>query len=253
MKIKLKINFMPIKYKNEKGEEVEAFTQAEVEAREQKVREEASKTAADAASKVADEKAQQAIDEYKKNNPDKSSEIENLQSKLSEAQAKLDAADDGSGGDDAKQAQIERLRKERDQATKDLTEKVNTMSKTIDEMKAGSVNDHKNRLLHKYAGNDKDLRSKLETEFNSYMPDKTSAEEMNTRMEKAATLAGITQNGPGDLDISGGMGAGMRGDRNTNSRPVQVTENAKAIGQALGVSEDDLKKQATANQTKKDN
>lgn len=217
------------------GKEIEVFTKEELDAEVKK----ATDTATSAASKLADEKAQQAIDSYKASNPDKTKEIEKLKNDLAEAVAKLEQAesyDDKSGNRDA---QIERLRKEKDEAVGALTKKVEELTTTIQNNQTTAMQTTKNALLDKYAGKDPEARKKVELEFDKYRADEVTPEQMENRMKTAVSISGVkVEDAPGPLD--GGNGAGGRGDGNYGGGKTVVTENATKIGAALGITKEEL-------------
>lgn len=237
---------MSIKIKDPKdpNKEIEVFTKEELEA----AKKEATDTATTAASKIADEKAQAMIDAYKASNPDQTKIVEELKNKLSEATTKLEQAeagsDDGSGNRDK---QIERLRMERDAAEKKLTDEITSLKSTIDNMSKGNMDSAKKSLLDKYAGADENTRKKVELEFDRYRSTETTPEAMDERMQQAAKLAGVgAPPAPSAMDSVGG-GAGSRGDGSYGGKATTVTTNAKNIGKALGISEEELNKQAEKN------
>ena len=100
-----------MKIKNEKGEEIEVFTA-----------EETAERIKDAETKAAEA----AVNQYKEQNPDKADEVDKLKNDLADAQKRLDEAEKGDN-----KGQVERLRKERDEAlskvdtvVKDMKEKI---------------------------------------------------------------------------------------------------------------------------------
>lgn len=226
---------MKIKDPNDPNKEIEVFTAEEVEA---KTKEAATKAATDAANA--------AIEKYKQENPDKTGEIETLKNTLAAKTAELEAALGFDDGSPERKAQIERLRKERDAQVTELNGKVETLTQTIKSMQDTQVATAKQALLDRFAGTDPEARKKVEFEFDKYDPTNTTPEGMAARMEKAAGLAGVTTPAtPGPLD--GGPGGGARGQGNYGgSGPVKVTDNAKNLGTALGVTPEELAKYAEA-------
>ncbi len=205
------------------GKEIEVFTADDVAARETTAREAAGK---------------QAVEDYKKNNPDKSGEVTKLQTDLDEANRKLkdaeDAGDKGSG-------QVERLRRERDEAQNKLNTQVSDLSKRIDDL----IGDTKGELLNKLAGADVELRKKLELEFDNYRPGANSKTDIIERVQKAYQLVTGNKPTPGMLDNL--SGAGQRGDGsahiiNNEHQKKEFNPNEVAIGNMLGITEEDRKK-----------
>lgn len=238
---------MKIKDPKDPKKEIEVFTAEELKAAETK----ATETATNAASSAAKTAADEAIENYKKSNPDKTAEVEKLKNDLSEVQAKLDQAlsyDDKSGNRDE---QIARLRKERDDAVAAVNKKVEELSTTIETMNKNQVAGLKETLLDEYAGKDPEARKKVELEFDNYRPNDTGLKAMTERMEKAVTLSGIkVEEKPDASDAARGHG-GERGEGNYGGKPTKVTPNAVAIGKAMGVTEEELQKQAEKNATEK--
>jgi hypothetical protein len=225
---------------NKDGKEIEVFTQEELDAKVKAAKEEAVKTATEAASKIAEEKANVAIEAYKQSNPDKTAEIDSLKDKLAEAEAKLQQAQ-SYGGDGNRDEQIERLRKERDDAISALTKKVEDLTKIIEAGNKSTIDNTKNNLLDHYT-KDPEQRKKLEFEFDNYRANDTTPAGMAERMAKAATLAGIEKKEqPAIMDNLGGAG-GNKGGANYQQNVKTATPNAVAIGKALGVSEEDINK-----------
>ena len=237
-----------MKIKNKDGKEVEVFTKEELDAEVKK----ATDVATSSASKLADEKAQQAIESYKASNPDKTKEIEKLKNDLAEAVAKLETAENygkggGEGGD--RDQQIERLRKEKDEAVSNLTKKIDELNTQIQTGQQTQITNTKNSLLDKYAGKDPEVRKKVELEFDKYRADEVTPEQMENRMKTAVAISGVKVDPtPGPLD--GGNGGGNRGDGNYGGGAPVVTDNAVKIGAALGVKKEELDK-AAADMAKK--
>lgn len=221
------------------GKEIEVFTKEELDAEVKK----ATDVATAASSKVADEAAKAAIEAYKVSNPDQTKVIEKLKDDLAEAVAKLEQAesyDDKSGNRDQ---QIERLRKEKDEAVGALTKKVEELTTTIQQGQQAQIAGTKTALLDKLVGKDPETRKKVELEFDSYRANETSPEQMEARMKAAITISGVkVEAAPGPLD--GGSGAGARGEGNFGGKAPVVTDNAVKIGAAMGVTKEELDKAA---------
>lgn len=219
---------MKIKDPNDPSKEIEVFTQAELEA---KVTEEAGKKATEAAAA--------AIEKYKQENPDKTSEIEKLKNDLASKTAELEAALGFDDGSPERKAQIERLRKERDQGIADMNKKVEDLTKTITTMQQGQTASLKKAALDKFGGKDPEKRKLVELEFDKYDPNNNTPEGIEARMQNAARIVGVdVKEQPGAMD--GGNGGGARGDINNNGGKKVVTDNAKTIGGALGIKPEEL-------------
>lgn len=212
-----------MKIKQEDGTEIEVFTEAELA---EKVK--TAETTAAAA----------AVEEFKAANPDKSAEVEKLQGELKKSQEDLDAAIAGGGND----AQIARLRKERDDAKAAAEQAGSDWKKELDGFRNEIIGDTKKEILDSLSAGDAELRKKIELEFDKYNPDKTSKTEIKERMEKAYLLATGDKPKPGLLDGLSGMGG--RGDGGGYQPPVkknEQTDNGKAIANVLGISDADRK------------
>ncbi len=205
------------------GQETEVFTAAETQQR--------IKDAEVAAST-------KAVEDYKTANPDKSQEVNKLQSDLEEANRKLKAAEDA-GSDGDKSGQVERLRQERDDAQKKLNTEMTDLHNKINSL----IGDTKKELLDGLSKGDVELRKKIEFEFDNYRPNANSKTEIKERMEKAYQLA--TGNKP-TQSVMDNINSSGRGDNNAhdtnNNQQKEATPNAKAIGNVLGISDEDRKK-----------
>jgi hypothetical protein len=191
-------------------------------------------TAEEAATK-ATEAATKAIEDYKAEHPDQTEAVTKLNADLEKAKNDLAAAIDK--GDTN---QVTRLRNERDAAQKALTEGVATLTKDFDTFKKDLLGDAQEQLLSKLAGNDKTLREKILFEFNRYNPTDTSKAGIEDRMQKAFNLVNGGRPVPKFTDnISG---AGARGDGYIPATQAELSDNAKAISKALGISEEQVKK-----------
>lgn len=228
-----------MKIKDETGKEVEVFTQEDLD----KKLDEQKTSLADEHKKSLDEATKKAIDEYKEKNPDKTEELSKLQKDLDDANKKLEDAGGGDEEDNNDSEQVKRLRKERDDAKKELDDFKTDVQKQIDDIKSGSFNDIKTNALNRLAGDDKELREKIELEFDNYMPDKKSKSEVVDRMAKAYQLATGDAPKPNFMDLVSGGGS-ERGSSETSKETSkdQATENEKEIGNKLGVSEKDREK-----------
>lgn len=209
-----------MKIKNDKGEEIEVFTAEEVAARE--------KTASEQA-------ATKAVEEFKAQNPDKSQELEELKTKLADAEDLLKKAEE----DGKSSGQIERLRKERDDAKKAAEEAQKGMDKKFEDFRKEIVGDTKKEMLDALSKGDAELRKKIEFEFDNYRPTATSKTDVKERMEKAFQLATGNKPTPGILD--GRTGGGDRGDGGgyKPTEKKELTPNQRAIGTVLGITDKD--------------
>lgn len=205
-----------MKIKNDAGEEIEVFTEAEV-------------------AEKAKVEAEKAVEAFKASNPDKSSEVTDLQAKLDKAEEDLKAA---SGGNEA---QITRLREAREKAEKALAEATYGFRKELDEFKKEVVGDTKGEMLDRLSGGDTKLREKIQLEFDNYRPNDNSKKGIRERLEKAYQLVNGSIPKPGVLD--GIANGSFRGDGGgyRPSEKKELNPNEKAIGGVLGVTEADRK------------
>ncbi len=208
--------------KNDKGEDVEVFTSEEVKQKEE------------AAAKTAAEKA---VEDFKTQNPDKSQELTDLKDKVADLEAKLQEAEEGDGTD--KDAQVKRLREERDAAKGDLKKAQEDWDSKFENFKKEMVGDIKSEILDKLSRGDAELRKKIELEFDNYRPNDNSKKGIADRMEKAYQLATGNKPSPNILDnISGGGDRGTGGGYKPETKK-QWSSNEKAIGNVLGISDKD--------------
>lgn len=199
------------KYFDKDGKEVEAYTQEELDA----------------------QKAQ-ALEEYKKANPDKNDEIAALQQKLKEAEER----EKNGGGDDA---QKKRLKDEKEDIKKELTQKIDDLTKAFDEYRNGITTSAKETILGKLVGADKDLRAKVELKMNNLTGYPDTPEGTAQKIQDAYTMATGTRPTPSMMD--GITGAGGRGEgAGSDGNKGGMTENGKAIANVLGIKEETVKK-----------
>jgi len=226
--------------KNPDGSQTEVFTAEEVEAKAKEAADAATRTATDAATKAAEEAAEKRIEEFKKSNPDQTEELDKLKDQLAEANAKLEAAGGKEDEEDGESGQVKRLREERDEARRALDEKMGDFEKGLESVKSARTGDIKTELLNKFAGDDKELREKIEVHFDSFVGDAITREEIQQRMENAVLLATGKPASPGVLDNI--ASSSSKGEDTGTQKTHEPTENEKAIGTVLGVSEEDRKK-----------
>lgn len=184
--------------------------------------------------------ATKAVEEFKIANPDKTAEIEGLKNKLAESEELLRKAEEDGGN----KGQIDRLRKERDDAKKASDDAQKNFDKKVDEKiqeaMSGIVGDIKKELLDVLSGADAEMRKKIELEFDKYRPGENSKQAIKERMDVAFQIVAGRKPAPGILDgkTSGGdRGAG--GGYNPPPKSGEVTPNQKAIGNVLGITDKD--------------
>lgn len=232
-----------MKIKDGTGKEIEVFTQEELDEKLKKATEDATKTATDAATDAAKTAADEAIEKYKEENPDKSDEIKELKDKLTEAEeaATEAAGDEGEGkGNDG---QVKRLKEVAEKAKKDLTEGIAEIKKEMTEFKQSFTDESKDKFLDTLSKGDKEVRDKIEFEFDNYRPNDTDGKAVGERMTKAFTLATGESEVPNFMDnmstVPGPKGDGNNGDG--TPAKGERSDNEKEIAKVMGVSEDDAK------------
>lgn len=213
--------------KDANGKEVEVFTAEELKAK------------TDAAVATAREEASKtAVEEYQKQHPDMTKDLNDLKEKLADSEARLETAlNDGKGGNEE---QIKRLREERETAKtalKDFQDKVLT---EVNNFKASFAKETKDEIFDALSKGDKEIRKKIEFFYDSFKGDALTKKEMRDRAEQAYVLATGKKAEPSILD--GITGAGARGQFDHqgggggNQKPV--SDNEKAIGNVLGVTDE---------------
>lgn len=204
-----------MKIKDSTGQEIEVYTPQEVE-----------------------QKTQKAIDDYKIANPDQTEKLKALETTAADTQRKLDEA--LNAGDTE---QVKRLRQERDDANKKFVEGVSGVKKEFEDFRSTILGDQKGRLLDAASGGNQEIRKKIELEFDNYKPTDNTPAGIAERMAIAAQIVTGRKPAPGMLDaIAGGAGARGGGGSYVPSQPAkEVNQNTKAIGEVLGVSDEDRK------------
>jgi chromosome segregation ATPase len=103
------------------------------------------------------------------------------------------------------------------------------------------VNEHKNDALNVLAGDDKDLREKIEFHFSRIKDEAVTREEINKKMREAATLATghAPDTRPSQLSSAMGLsGAGMR----AKPKDEEITPDLKDLGAKFGLTDEDYKR-----------
>lgn len=216
-----------MKIKDAEGKEIEVFTQEELTAKTEEIKTEATKLATETATKMAEGK----IEEFKTANPDKSTEIAGLQKEIEDLKTAAGLA----GGEEEKTGQVARLLEKIDT----LTTTVTTLQTSQEATNQRVIGDTKGDLLKRLSGGDEELLKKIELEFDSYKPDKTSKEDIVERMATAYKIVEGKEASPSLLDNVTNPGAGDHQEHKPDPTKIEFTDNAKAIGDAIGVTEKD--------------
>ena len=211
------------KFFDANGKEVEAFTAEELES-----------------------KKKEALDEYMKNNPDKSAEITKLQSDLAEATKKLEEAQ-GGGNEDQKK----RLKEGKDAAEAALREVTEKFTAEIQSLRDTMVSGTKTKIINALSKGDKDLAAKIELKYNSLMKTgdyKLDEAGITQAMSEAATLVTGSRPAPSFLDNM--SSAGDKGTPQKLGETKPESENAKAMRNAFGITDQTAEKYAGVDATK---
>lgn len=211
-----------MKIKDENGNEIEVFTPDELQ---QKTKE---------AVEAKEREFTQKLEEQKSNYE---TEVKNLKEKADKAESDYQAALSSGGNKE----QIERLRNERDLAVA-ATGKITELENKIKEFENKDLQKTKNSYLDKYSNGDKELREKMEIEFDKYRSGENTPEAIAERAEKAYQLVTGNKPTPGVFD-GGTTSFGGRGQGNPGGSSTQApSQNQVAIGNALGITDEDRKK-----------
>lgn len=217
-----------MKIKDETGVEIEVFTAKEVEEKTSIV----TKEAAEKASK-------EAVEKYQKDHPDQSSELAKIQNNLAELTKKLSEEENKGGNEN--ENQIQRLKKDKEDAEKALLATETKIMGEINKFKNEFIGDFKTEMLDKLSGGDDEVRKKIEYEFDNYKPNDLSKLGIQERLIKAHTLA--TGEKPSPRIFDGGiLNGGQKGDGYKEKDQPKLSDNAIAIGNQLGITEEDRKK-----------
>lgn len=194
---------MPKTIKNDEGEDEEVYTADELQA-----------------------ERDGAVEKYKEENPDKSDEVEKLQEDLKKATEALEKADD-------KGKNFNALRKAKEDAEKKVADILAGVDEKIGKVKnevlEGVNKDHYNDTVAALAGDDEELKKKIEFHYKRLTNDPSSTKgEITAKLKDAYTLA--------TGQASDGMGASVYGSGGAG-RP-----KAPAGGAKLNTGEKDLAK-----------
>lgn len=214
---------MPTKIKNEDGSESEVFSAEEV------------------ASKLKE----------------KETEVNNgWETKFNETKTALDKAvddkkkieDEINKGGGSQGENFKKLKEAMDKKDGEITE----LRTSIQKSEETRLNDFRDGLLKKVVGNDKELEKKILHHFNETLksvPAKTQ-EEISKKFESAMKLSVDSTNvSVLQSAINGGGGPGFI--PSPNNGPVEFSATEKALGNKLGITEDDYKKYGPRLKTKK--
>lgn len=222
---------MPTFIQNSDGSQSEVFTTEELEAKVQEVSE--------SANKAAEEAARKAIEEFKSGLPNYDEKISELENALKEAKEK----GSDSSNPNHKQ-QIERLRKERDEALAQKDDAVKKIQEEWGTIKNSMTSEVKTELIDKLSNGNNELKEKIEFFYDNFKGDATTKQEIEQRVIYSYQLANDGAKQPNIMDNITSQ-SNQKGDFDHQSNSKQQhkpTENEVAIGNALGISDADREK-----------
>ena len=213
---------------DEQGNEVEdTFSQEEMD---QKVEETKTQAIAD-----TETKHQEALDIL----TDQKSEAEE---KAKEAQDKFDELDPEKKGNFK---ELRDAKKGADKKVEDLTQKIEDLTtKTADDIasiKEGSINDVKTDQINDLAGDNTELKEKIEHFYKSFGGSPATKAEVLERVKNAHTLATGGGGGEGKLPSSVISSAGGSSITPKTANAGKLSDAGADIGKKLGLSDKELK------------
>lgn len=191
------------KYFDAEGNEVEAFTPEELEAQKQA-----------------------AIAEAQKNNP----ELTKLQAELADKNKELE-------GFKNKDLNFSNLKEVKEAAEKRAAE----LEAKINEVQNGTVNSMKNEIFDQLSNGDKDLKAKIEAEFNTFRGEPKTKEEIIAQAQKALAIVKPPVV-PGAFDAFNAANGGRNKVVNNPGQKFEPTPELQNIGSKMGVSKEDWEK-----------
>lgn len=210
--------------KQEDGTEVEVFTKDEV-----------------------DSERESALESYKKENPDQTDKVQELEGGLQEAKDALAKAEEDLKKVDEEDKNFAELRKQRNEAQQKLAEVTSDVDSKISEAKESTKNEiletvnvghYKDTLDHLSGGSD-DLKAKIEKEYNALNDPATNKGEITDKLTRAYTLA--TSEVP-DALTSAVVSSGGATVKPSQVEKKTLSEDEKDLGRKLGLQEGDFNK-----------
>lgn len=107
--------------------------------------------------------------------------------------------------------ELEKVRKESEKALADKTAELETFTTKIEEDKKAQRTAYLDKKLEEMSKGDKAIADKLRAEYGVINIPEDSEEAINTRLEKARTIAFAGQNWPTGVGEAGGAGSGVSG------------------------------------------
>ncbi len=214
---------MPTKIKNEDGTETEYLSPEEVSAKLQ-------------------EKEKEVVGVWEPKVNEAKTQLSTALTEKQQIEEKLKSA----GGPQSEN--FKTLKEALDKKDKEISD-LNTKFETISQ---GSLNEHRDSIVSKFAGKDEDLKKKILHHFDETLKgvQAKSKEEISKKLESAIKLS-VENIAPSVLQaaISGAGGPGFQS--NSNNGPVEFSATEKGLGARMGITEDDYKKYGPRLKTKK--
>ncbi len=219
------------------GKEIEVFTTEEVEQQ---------KTEATETAKT------DAVEEFKKENPDKTEEMNELQTKLDDANADLEKSQEGLKVLENKDYGFDKVRKEANDKVEEAEGRVKELETSMDtkigtaigtakkEILEDVMKDHYNETLKTLAGEDEEMKKKVEFHYARISDIAGTKEEMTKKLSDAYLLASRTE-APDALNPAV-TSSGQVAPINVNKESQAFSPDEKDLAGKFGLTEDDLKK-----------
>lgn len=192
--------------KDENGDDVEVYTAAELE-----------------------EQKQAALEEFKTNNPDKTEELEELQKELDKKDAELAKANE-------KGSNFAKLRAEQKKIEEDIDSKISSAKREVIE---SVMKDHFNETMKSLAGEDEELRKKIEFNYKRLGDNPVTKDEISSKLRDAYLLASKTSDDGVNNSVFASGGVGKLNIKNNDKK---FSQDEKALGAKLGLSAKDFEK-----------
>jgi alanyl-tRNA synthetase len=179
-----------------------------------------------------------ALEEYKVSNPDRTSELESLQVELEEREKELAKLK-------GKDLNFENLRKQKE-AAEDRIEKVkreieSKLEATKKEVLEGVNKEHYNEELARLAGDDAELKDKIEFQYNRLTDLASNKMEVSKKLRDAWTLATKVDAGALNTAVISSGGVSRLNVRPSQKFSVEEME----VGRKFGLAKEDFEKYAT--------
>lgn len=211
------------------GKIVDAYSKEDVEA-----------GATEAANKAADD----AITKYKEENPDKTEELDKAQTDLKEREEELSKLKDTT-----KPENFEKLRKAKEGAEikiedlqKEMEDKLKESAETTKkEVLEGVYKDHYADELTSLAGEDDELKKRIEFEYNRLNDPAASKQEISKKIRDAWVLATKEDEEHSVLNTSV-LSSGGVGKIQTQQSENKFSQEEKSMGAKFGLKDEDFDK-----------